>query len=275
MASLRIEGATQSLILYESEAGLYEGSYTISGRDRIEARSPVTANLRVGNQVASAVLNESLQVGVGYHSKKAIPGSQPTIERFDVEPVADLSGGSDLHFTLIGTPGGKVDLTINGVKGKVLLPEVNRGEYANIYTIKNRDRIMPDSRVTANLRLGERVASVTLSNALQNAAASANSTRICNNCGTVEAINLVETKGEGSYLGADRRRCRRRLAGQSGRRRKGAYRSANSRCSWRCVCGTCDRRQGAQIDSLRSRGSSAKWRNSDHSRCHRSWPLGR
>ncbi len=203
LATLRIDGATRSLILVEVEAGLYQGSYTISSRDKIVARSPVTANLRVGNQVASSVLNESLQVGVGYHSAKAMPGPQPRIERFDVEPVADLSGGNDLRFTLFGTPGGKVDLTISGVKGKVFLPEVNSGEYASTYTIRNRDRITSNSVVTANLRLGERGTSATLGKDLQSAAAPApvRAARICNNCGTVEAINLVEVKGEGGYLG--------------------------------------------------------------------------
>ena len=201
LATLRIAGAMRNLILVEVEAGLYEGTYTISSRDKIEARSPVTANLRVGNQVDSAVLNESLQVGVGYHSAKTMPGSQPSIDRFDVEPVADLSGGNDLQFTLFGTPGGKVDLAIKGVKGKVFLPEVNNGDYASTDTIRNRDRITANSAVTANLRVGERVTSVTLGKALQSAAAPVRVARICNNCGTVEAVNLVEIKGEGSYLG--------------------------------------------------------------------------
>ncbi|MFD2271113.1 hypothetical protein ACFS07_08190 [Undibacterium arcticum] len=77
VASLRIAGATRNLTLIEVEAGQYEGTYTISGRDNIAARSPVTANLRVGNQVASAVLTESLQVGVGQHNAIAMPGPQP------------------------------------------------------------------------------------------------------------------------------------------------------------------------------------------------------
>ncbi len=204
LASLRIEGAVRALALVEVEAGQYEGTYTISSRDKIAARSPVTANLRVGNQVASEVLNESLQVGVGSHPPKAVPGPQPKIERFNVDPAADLSGGNDLRFTVFGTPGGKADLAIKGVKGKILLPEVNSGEYASNYTIRNRDRITSNSTVTATLRLGERVTSATLGKALQNAAAPAptRAARVCNNCGTVAAVNLVEVKGEGGYLGA-------------------------------------------------------------------------
>lgn len=201
-ATMRIDGAMRNLTLVEIEPGRYEGSYTISNRDKIVARSPVTANLRVGNQVASAVLNESLQIGVGYHSAKAAPGPQPVIGRFDVVQSRDLSRGDDLHFTVQGTPGAKVDLAIAGVKGKIYLPEVNPGEYANTYTIRNRDRISSNSVVTAYLHLGQRTTSAKLGKALQNvAAASAPADRICASCGTVEAINLVEVKGDGNYLG--------------------------------------------------------------------------
>ena len=202
-ATLRIEGATRNLPMVETDAGHYEGTYIVSSRDKIAARSPVTANLRVGNQVASTVLNESLQVGVGYHAVKAAPGPQLKIERFNVEPVADLGGGNELNFSMTGTPGAKVDLAINGVKSRVFMPEVGSGEYATTYTIRNSDRIVRNSLVTANLRMGERVASATLGKALQTAAPPAPLpvARICYNCGTVEAVNLVEVKGEGSYLG--------------------------------------------------------------------------
>jgi outer membrane lipoprotein SlyB len=203
VATMRIDGATRNLTLVENEAGSYEGTYTINSRDKITARSPVTANLRVGNEVASAVLNESLQIGAGYHGAKVVPGVQPTIARFNVEPVADLSGGNDLRFTVFGTPGGKADLAISGVKGKTLLPEVSRGEYAGTYTIRNRDHVLPNSTVTANLRVGESVTSLALGKSLQSVAARApvRISRVCNNCGTVEAINLIEVKGEGGYLG--------------------------------------------------------------------------
>ncbi|MFD2271112.1 glycine zipper 2TM domain-containing protein [Undibacterium arcticum] len=80
---------------------------------------------------------------------------------------------------------------------------MSSGEYANTYTIRNRDRIASNSIVTANLRVGERVTSVILGKALQTAAAPApvRVARVCNNCGTVEAVNLIEVKGEGGYLG--------------------------------------------------------------------------
>jgi uncharacterized protein YcfJ len=209
LATLRITGAARNLTLVEIEAGQYEGTYTISSRDRIAARGPVTANLRLGNQVASTVLDESLLIGLGYHPNRAAPGPQPRIESFSMAPAYDLNGGSELRFKLQGTPGANVDLVINGVRGKIILPEVARGEYAGAYTIRNRDRIAANTVVTANLRVGDRIVSTPLGQPLQSQVAAVPAPtvqqppqpRFCGDCGTVEAINLIETKGQGSYLG--------------------------------------------------------------------------
>ncbi len=140
---------------------------------------------------------------MGTHTAKMVAGPQPQIDHFNVDPATDLKGGSELYFSVFGTPGAQVDLAITGVKGKVLLPEVKPGEYASTYTIKNRDRIAKNSVVTANLRLGERSTSAILGKALQNdnAPAPLQISRVCGNCGVIEAVNLVEVKGEGSYLG--------------------------------------------------------------------------
>jgi outer membrane lipoprotein SlyB len=203
-AALRIQGAQRNLTLSEIEPGQYVGTYTINSRDKIVARSPVTANLRVGNQVTSLVLTESLQTGVGYHGAKMVASSQLKIDHFSVDPAPDLKGGSELYFSVLGTPGSQVDLSIQGVKGKVFLPEVKAGEYAGTYTIRTRDRILPNSRVTAHMRLDGRDTSASLVQALQsaNAPQPLNVNRVCNNCGTVESVNLIEVKGEGGYLGA-------------------------------------------------------------------------
>ena len=209
-ASLRIAGAQRNLALTEVEPGQYSGTYTISSRDRINARSGVTGNLRVGNQVATSVLSESLLVGVGTHTVNRGPGPAPQITRFEVQASPDLGGGSELPFTLYGTPGGKADLTISGAKGRFFLPEVRSGEYAATYVVKRSDRISPNAAVTANLLVGQRVTSATLGRPLMIANAPAPASvaapvarapRYCSSCGVVEAINLVEVKGDGSYLG--------------------------------------------------------------------------
>lgn len=200
VATLRISGATRNLTLYETESGQYEGSYTINNNDKIKARSPVTANLRVGNQVTSSVLNETLRTGVGYHENASISGPRPKIDRFNVNAVNELSPGNELRFTVFGTPDGKADLAIAGVRGKLLMQEENAGEYTTTYTIRNRDRIKANSAVTVNLRIDDRVTSATLNQNLQSAAAPAVAIA-CRQCGTVEAVNLIEIRGDGGYLG--------------------------------------------------------------------------
>mgnify|MGYP001605698364 CR=1 FL=1 len=207
-AAVRINGATAGVVLVETEAGVYEGTYTIRQRDRITAESKATANLRVGNQVASAILDEPL-IGRAY-ARRAGAGQRyakgPTIDRFDVvDPPASLVAGEDLNLVLSGSPGGAASATIVGVKGKILLNEVREGVYEGSHIIKRRDRISANSTVTGLLRVGERETSAVLGQSLLAVAGQAprarQTARRCLNCGVIEAINLVEVKGEGSYLG--------------------------------------------------------------------------
>lgn len=204
-ATLHIDGAQRNLNLYETKTGHYEGAYTISTRDRITPASTVTANLRIGNQVVTNVLSTSLQANAGSRNHRQAGAAFPKITRFDVQPSNELDRGSDLAFTLYGTPGGKAEVTIAGAKGKFFLDEMKSGEYSGIYTIKRRDRIAPNSIVTANLLVGDRSTSTTLNKALLSAvvpvAVQAPRERSCVNCGTVEAVNVVEVKGDGGYLG--------------------------------------------------------------------------
>ena len=73
-----------------------------------------------------------------------------------------MSRGSELAFNLQGTPGGKVDIKIDGAQGSFFLDEVRSGEYSGIYTIRRNDHIMPSSTVIANLRVDQRVSSYNL-----------------------------------------------------------------------------------------------------------------
>lgn len=199
-ASLAIKGANRNLAMAEVEPGQYEGTYTIGTRDKITAASSVTANLRVGNLVTSGVLAESLVRSRGGRQQ---PGMDvPRIERFDVVGDDSLRPGNDLNFTLYGTPGAKVDMTIEGTRGVFFLPEVKPGEYAGEYTIRGRDRIASNSVVTANMRIGDRVATTKLNKPLLvTAPATPREVRYCTSCATVEAINVVQVDGDGNYLG--------------------------------------------------------------------------
>ena len=212
-ASVRVGGATGSLILEEIEAGVYEGTYTIARRDRITADSTATANLRLGNRVASSVLDESLVAGAAarWPGGTASANAVPRIDRFEVDPPNRLVPGAELFFTLAGSPGGSASVRIDGVKGKLTLEEIRTGVYEGAYTVSNRDRIAVNTVVTGNLRLGNQERSTVLGQSLVESSASQPRMRnrpvaaapvpVCANCGVVEAINLVEHKGDGSYVG--------------------------------------------------------------------------
>jgi len=207
IATINIEGANGRFVLEEVEAGVYEGVYTIKQRDRIAAEATVTANLRLGNQVASAILDESLLGGAASRTERTATNAAPKIDRFEVESTGQLTAGNDLFFTLEGTPGGRASVRIAGVKGKFFLDETRTGRYQGAYAIKKKDRIAADTPVTAALRVGDRNATAVLGQPLVAAAGSgapgrrADKNRICANCGTVEAVNVINVKGEGSYIG--------------------------------------------------------------------------
>lgn len=207
-AAVQIAGATGGVVLAETEPGVYEGSYTIRKRDKITATSTATANLRLGNRVASAILDEPL-IGKA-NAKRPAPAASagaPKVDRFDVDPPASLVAGEELILTMAGTPGGAASARIVGVKGKIVLNEVKPGVYEGSYTIKNRDRIATNSAVTGNLRVNGRETTVVLGQKLlatsgsQPPSQARRTSRSCATCGVVEAIHVVEVKGQGSYLG--------------------------------------------------------------------------
>jgi outer membrane lipoprotein SlyB len=205
-AVLRIAGSQRDILLTETSPGQYEGYYTISRNDRLNARSEVRVNLRVGNMVVTDKLVESLQIGVGRHDTAKAPGPMPRIENFSVQPASDLNGGSELVFNVNGTPGAKVDVMITGARAKFFLQENRPGQYSGEYLIRRSDRIAPNSGVTATMLLGSRVTTAKLNGQLMSSAMPAPRAadlppRVCYNCGTIEAINVVEVKGEGGYLG--------------------------------------------------------------------------
>jgi len=208
-AAVQIGGATAAMALVETETGVYEGVYTVRARDKITAASTATANLRVGNRVASVILDEPL---IGYatarRNNSGTSGTGgPRIDRFETDPPARLVAGEEVILTMSGTPGGTASARIVGVRPKLVMNEVRSGEYEGIYTIRNRDRIAPDAVVTGNLRVGNRETTAVLGKSLVASAGTQRTARqgraapVCATCGVVEAINVVEVKGEGSYLG--------------------------------------------------------------------------
>jgi hypothetical protein len=94
-------------------------------------------------------------------SRTATPAT-PAINGFNVEEVARLDQGVRLQFDLYGTPGGNATLNLDGANRALHLTEVEPGQYTGSYVIGTRDRLKADSRVTAELRMGNEVATSVL-----------------------------------------------------------------------------------------------------------------
>ena len=82
----------------------------------------------------------------------------PVIQGFTVQEVARLNEGAQLSFTLYGTAGATVTLAIDGANRNLHLDEVEPGQYSGTYVIGNRDRLAPDSVVSAEMKLGNQSA---------------------------------------------------------------------------------------------------------------------
>jgi outer membrane lipoprotein SlyB len=144
----------------------------------------------------------------------------PRVQTFDVRGSDDLGPGHELKFTVVGTPGAKVDVQIAGTRGIFTLPEVRPGEYAGLYTIRRDDNIAPDASVTATIRANGRYSTATLGQPLlaggrvrgdrmddrrdaqrddRRADDSQRVARYCTNCATVESVNVIQ--GEAGAAG--------------------------------------------------------------------------
>ena len=214
-ATLGIDGAQHRLVLEETQFGVYQGTYTVSTRDRIAPDSRVTANLRLGNRVASAVLDDPLVAGTPRPASTPAGAAGPRIDAFDVRPVASLAGGNELAFTARGTPGAQASVQVPGAR-RFFLQETQPGVYGGSYTIRNADKLDAGAPVTLRLVAGDAAATTTLDRPLV-AGASAAATAphphpqprpvaaparpTCENCATVVAVNPIQVKGPGSYVG--------------------------------------------------------------------------
>ena len=210
-AALSIEGAQRDLVLVESQPGVYRGVYTISRRDRLLPGSAVTANLRSGNRVASAVLDEPLQAG---WNPPAPVDAMPRIDRLDFLPMAANANPPGLQMVLFGTPGGRATARIAGAPGRVVLQEGRPGEYRGTYQLRPDERLNMGTEVVANLRSDDdRRVSTTFTLPVAANGAFARDMRDtrdirpvaggwCAECGVVAAINRLEVTGDGNYVGA-------------------------------------------------------------------------
>lgn len=110
----------------------------------------------------------TVQAQTPYYAAAAPVGAMPRVTAFDVKSVGNVEAGTELDFTVWGTPGAVATLHIDGAQRSLALTEVVAGRYEGTYTVGRRDRIGPDSKVTANLRKNNQVGTALLSEPLQN-----------------------------------------------------------------------------------------------------------
>ncbi|GAB3477409.1 hypothetical protein [Polaromonas eurypsychrophila] len=92
----------------------------------------------------------------------AVPGSSyaqsatPELQSLQVGADDGLSAGSQLDFTVEGTPRGQASLTVRGIPRTIVLKETSRGVYEGSYTVRRKDRIAENSPIRATLRVRNR-----------------------------------------------------------------------------------------------------------------------
>ena len=155
--SVRLSGVPRNIVLREVDRGAYEGSYTVSRRDKLGPKPTARATLRVGK--LSTVATQALASGVPPAATgpvaPPVPAATPApaiaLERFTVTPVARIEPGAELRFAAVGTPGARASFTIDGVVRDVPMPEVRAGRYEGAYTIRRNDNFPPSLSIVATL----------------------------------------------------------------------------------------------------------------------------
>lgn len=140
-ASVRINRIDANIPLKEASRGVYEGSYTIKRKDRINGSSTIRANLKVGSRTTSETYR--LPAELASIQGAGTPATKPAalkIERFSVVPISQIEPGVELQFAMSGSPGAKAFFTIEGVVKNSPMQETASGQYAGRYTIRRLDQ---------------------------------------------------------------------------------------------------------------------------------------
>ncbi|MEO6697569.1 MAG: hypothetical protein ABIN45_06180, partial [Gammaproteobacteria bacterium] len=117
-ATLRITGVKRIIPMQEVEPGIYEAEYTVKTKDKLTAKTVVRASLRKGSRVATAKLDQPLMVAkqeTPPAAKEPARSAPLAIEHFRMAPVQAMEPGTELKFTLTGSPNAKASFTIEGV----------------------------------------------------------------------------------------------------------------------------------------------------------------
>ena len=172
-ATVRLSGVNRTIVLNEVDPGIYEGSYTLSRRDRLTAQPTARATLQV--RKFSTVATQALVTSPPPVASRPAPVTSPppvpapvtlALERFTVVPVARIEPGAELRFAALGTPGARASFSIDGVVRDVAMTEVRSGRYEGAYTIRRNDNFLPSLNIVATLEGGGQTVRSRLNQAL-------------------------------------------------------------------------------------------------------------
>ena len=102
---------------------------------------------------SAILLGASMSLTQVAHAKKAVsaPVQAPQIDNAYVSPLNQFTPGTDLTFTLEGTPNGRASVRVGGIRRVINLQESEKGLYSADYTISSNDRITAGSVLRATL----------------------------------------------------------------------------------------------------------------------------
>ncbi len=158
VASIRVGSVTRTIALPEVDSGVYEGSYTVSSRDRLAPTDLVKALLKVRGRAATLTQAFGIQ-GAAAAATTVAPAAAvaasaivlTVIEKFTVKPINKIEPGAELKFTLTGTPRAKASFSIEEVAKDVPMVESQPGTYEGAYTIRRLDNFPTAINITATL----------------------------------------------------------------------------------------------------------------------------
>jgi uncharacterized protein with FMN-binding domain len=168
-ASVKIAGVARTINLAEVDDGVYEGSYTVRAQDKIAPNASVRATLKSGSRstVSTVYLKAAPPVAAAPAAPPAAPqATAAKIERFTAAPVDKLEPGVELKFTMLGTPGGRAVVGIEGVARDIAMKEVKPGQYEASYTVRRLDHFPASGNIYGRLEAGGHAARTRLNQSL-------------------------------------------------------------------------------------------------------------
>ena len=156
IARVQVTGSSVSVPLKESRPGVYTGNYTVRKTERGLAPS---ALIRADLTHNGRTVNSNFSFPPSFAMLAAnTPGtaSAPRVDRFTLAPVDRLDPGTELKFSLEGTPRAQASIQVPGLPMTLPMQEERPGRYTASYTLRKADKVAPGP-VVATLRTGERL----------------------------------------------------------------------------------------------------------------------